>query len=354
MQQNIGILSAIGIIIFIFTKKFFTEEKDAKRVFSLFTAGFVIPFILFLSFLIFTNSFKQAFYTLVIWPLQGYLAFNRYPYFNCEINTIKRALDFNGGFLRIIYNFSGIATYLFIGFFPPFLFSIFLYSSIKDRDPKIFFLTLCGICLYLSAFTRPDFLHILYTLPLYFLLYFHASERGNRFLSSLLFLIATIVVFERFTAALQVFATPYERVKTARGEVKVPHYYAGILKAVFASIGHATKQDMRIFVYHWSPALYFYSGRENATSYDSYIPKVYNSSEQIKDILNSIIENKTQIIIKDDYIERILASFNPRSLSCTFPYVPRDKLMEDEVDRFVNENYYLAYDFQAVKIYVKK
>lgn len=378
-QQNTGVLSAIGIFLFLITEGFIkktpidTQPKNQKfKILLLFIPGYMFPLVIFLFYLYFTHSLKDAFYTLAIWPFQGYTEFNKYPYFNCENAILKNAINFNGGILQVISNFSGIASLIFIGYIPIVIFLYSLYHSIKNRNRELYLVTFGGIFLFLSSFTRPDLLHVLYTLPLFFVLFFYIYQSipsviakpqgagGNpvrlwhlllKFISGFMTLLIFFIIFERTIAFLNVSLVPHEIIKTPRGNVRTPYHNAQILKALFEFIETNTQKDDKIFIYHWSPALYFYLNRVNPTRFDSLIP-LYNTQEQLNEIIEYLKNNPPPLIIQDDYINKIINPNTP--LSCSFPYVSRKKLKDDPVDRFILENYNLVQEIGNFKIFLRK
>ncbi len=95
-------------------------------------------------------------------------------------------------------------------------------------------------------------------------------------------------------------------------------------------------QGKNIFVYHYSPLIYFLCDIRNSTSYDTYKP-IYNTPEQLNRIIEELKLYSPQYIIKDNYIEMIKNPYSP--LYWFFPKVDRLKLNDDPVDDFIRQNY---------------
>ncbi len=357
MQQNIGALAFAGIVVSILGEGYiFEKEKKVLNCVAHIVLGFSIPLIFFVPYILLTGAGSEAYYTLFVWPLQGYLGFNRYPYFNCELERFKVVLS-SAANLHIISRISGAGTLVFIGLLPPIFFLLNFIISIIQKKKEVFKITLCGTFLFLSAFTRPDFLHILYTLPVFFILFFYtiATIKEMKWFAREIAIIFAIILLgsvltERGLAFLHILSTPHKTIETERGSVRVPAYNYEVIYGVLSTVREQTLPDDKIFIYHWSPSLYFYLNRDNPTRFDSYKP-IYNSNEQIIDILKALIQNTPKLIVRDDHIERILNPTHPRSLSCTFPEINRDKLKIDPVDEYVMESGILLQTIGHFKLY---
>lgn len=354
MQQNIGALTFLGVVLSIFAGKYiFEKDKEILKGLSNLVVGFSIPLLFFLIYIFLAHAQHEVYYALFVWPFQGYMEFNRYPYFNCEFDTLRMALSTSSD-LHIISRIIVLGTLIFIGFLPCLLFLSQLILSIRHKNGELFKITLCGIFLFLSAFTRPDFLHILYSLPVFFALFFFTIVGVRRkFYSVIAIILLFTVLTERGLAFLQILFTPHKVLETERGKVRVPAYNYETIYGLFSMVGEYTSPDDKIFIYHWNPTLYFYLNRNNPTRFDSYI-STYNTPEQLNQIIETLKTNPPRVVIKDIYIERIIHPEHPISLSCSFPKVPRDRLKEDPVDEYIMENYNIALDMGVFKIYIRK
>jgi hypothetical protein len=107
-----------------------------------------------------------------------------------------------------------------------------------------------------------------------------------------------------------------------------------------------------IYVIHWSPEIYFFTGRRNPTPFDIYKP-IYYSQAQSEKILARLRVSKPKIVVHDDFIAGF---FNPVSkTSLTFPFVDRPSLLtQDFIKPFILEHYAAREEFGTYKVYVRK
>ena len=101
-----------------------------------------------------------------------------------------------------------------------------------------------------------------------------------------------------------------------------------------------TKKEDPVFIYHWSPALYFLLGKDNPTSFDSYIP-LYYSPEQLALLEAQLEKSRPPLIIKDSYIAGFFDQEGMRHSA--FPFIDPAKITSvDTVDTYIQRNYRIA------------
>lgn len=354
MNQNIGGIATLGTAILIFTRPWFVRRKricaDAGSL-SLFMLGWFLPIILLLFYLSWKGAIGAFFYDTFLWPFSGYRSFNIYPYFSFEIGILRNDLGLiNRGAISPAV-LGQIGLYTATGFLPFIIYPLSMVSSFISREWTLWTVSLTGFCLFLSSWTRPDFFHIVHTLPPLILLntlllssLWQGIKRKNR-LSFLPFSLLSVLFLLILLDGLMFLSTPQANpsypVRTERGTVfTIIQEEASELEGVMTYLAANTKKEDPVFIYHWSPALYFLLGKDNPTSFDSYNP-LYNSPEQLALLETQLEKSRPPLIIKDSYIAGF---FDPEGIRhSTFPFIDPAKIISaDTVDTYIQRYYRIA------------
>jgi len=351
----------LGGLLILMSLKWMKKKSPEIPWFALGASSTIVCFIAYLSVY---GAFSDLVNDCFLWALSSYAKFNEYPFLYKEVLGAIDALHKLYKGEQILTNLEIIGTPIFVGLVPLLLLPLCAISSYMKRNWELWVISVGGLALFLSSHNHPDFLHLLHVMPFSLIIFFTIVENPirelqkykNKALFSLdLVLCVPCILFVlwegTFLRGLTSFPTYW--LKTYRGYIAVPfknsYYEKRDLFHIIKS--HASVGDY-IFVYHWSPVIYFISGMKNPTPFDSYLP-IYNSSEHIRKILESIGKTKPQVVIKDDYIKRF---FDPRdAVSLSFPFVDRPFLLEkDFLDRFILREYSLEVDIGQYKILLKR
>jgi len=346
-NQNVGAFAFAGGICVLASIRWISR-KPAETA-AIFFAGFSIPFILFLAYLVLTGSLHEFLYDCFIFTAANYTHFNKYPFFYRERLGALDALRLISEGERVLFNIEILGSLVFVGIVPFVLFPLFAFFSYWKKDWKTWVASIGGASIFLSSHNRPDFLHLLQAMPLIYVLSVQtihsllggfARSRGRSFLP----MAALVVPF--FLFALEggsflgtLVSLPTYWLETVRGDVHMTSLEAfNDMNRFFKYIQDATPADGKIFVYHWSPEIYFFSGRKNAAPFDTYKP-VYNTLEQMEGIIRRLSATKPLLVIKDDYIRRFFVQ-DASSLRFAFPNVDRTLLLsQDAVDSYILNHY---------------
>lgn len=317
----------------------------------LFLSGSALVMIIFLSAFILTNALSD-YINAFIFMLTHYHKFDKYPFLYSEIRTAKQSF-FTGNISSVIF-FILIFVSLFL---IPFLISIILISKFVilkfvkkinlKEDPLVLF-ALVIFVLFLSAFYRPDSIRIMfYSAPLSipfilcviyrsvlnrFKVFLAENKNVLRVLLPLIFILCSSITLYRFNSMISA-----KRCEIWTGKETV-YSYSNSMCYIYKELRDfiSQGQDNTIFIYHYSPLIYFLFDKRNPTSYDSYKP-IYNTKEQLNIIIEELKLNPPQYVIKDNYIEMVKNPHSP--VYYFFPKVERLKLNYDPVDDFIKQNY---------------
>ncbi len=358
-QQNIGAAGLAGFLIALLMEKLrdnFNLQEYLKEV-LLITSGLFLVFIPFLSYLIWTHSLKEAIYTLFQWPFSNYLGFNRYPYLYSELTSIKEWIVNHGFSLHYLID---ITPLIVVGFVPIILIPYLFFVTFKERNQPLLSVICYDIILQLSVVPiRPDYTHLLFVSPLHFFLFFHSilyfwiQAKNSRIklilrtFSSLLLLLI-FLSFIRSSLLYKSMATTNElQLDTPRGRVSITYHTPSWMFDVIRYIESSTEKNEPIFIYHWSPVLYFLTGRKNLTPFDTFQP-IYNTDEQMQQIIEALKLYPPRLIIKDRYIDPSPEHPN-RNM---FPKVDWTTIHEkDPVHKYIEQNYKLQGYIGSFKIF---
>lgn len=363
-QQNIGFCSLLGIFIVLLIHKIHEKYKvkDLLKDYILISAGILLLFIPLFLFLYFEGALSNALYTFFVWPFKNYIVFNKYPYLYQEFVSVNKWFQKIGFNLHMAIDISPLIV---VGFLPYIIIPVLLFFIYKDRKYEIIDVITFAIFLHLSVrFQRPDYIHLLFVFPVMLFLIIYSIhylwQKSTRLKTTYNLLLKTIVS----GAALLIFLTivrwsllyksttgiPEVDVTTVRGKVSISYNSLRGIPELFEYINNSMDFFEPIFVYHWSPVIYFFTGRKNPTPFDSYKP-IYNTEEQMEEILTSIKLAQPQLIIKDMYIEPLPQHPN----QYYFPNVDWMTLLDkDPVHKYIIEHYEFLGYIGDYKIYRRK
>jgi len=359
MNQNIGTFTIVGSLILIMSAKgFFKTKVGIKERLAFFSAGAAIVLLPLAIYLIVTGSAQDAFSTLIIWAFSSYRKFNIYPYFSAEILDLKNNLYRAFAGEHVLSASTTIGMYLLVGFLPFVLYPLMLVWSFLKRNWNLLCLSIMGQCLLFSSFNHPDISHVLPTLPLFSLVLFYSlyfmSGRIRRKAAGSIGTLLILIVFSSlviFSAArglsviAKVMSGPRIFISFNEGIVLNPVY---IESQVIDYIKTNSSPGEPIFIYHWSPILYFLCGRDNPTKFDTFQPG-YNTLAQSEKIIEGLAKHRPPLIVKDAFLEAIKGPWR-----YMFPTVDEKTLSRDIVDESIQRAYSPKLRIGSYTIYALK
>jgi len=346
MSQNIGAFAALGSVAILAATGWLKENP--LKIIAVFLFSFSLPVIGLFVYLGLHGALREFVYDCFIWTVTRYADFNAYPYLYSGMLGAGEALRSLVRGERIGFDIEVLGSLIAVGFLPLILFPFSICTSYIGREWKAWAASIGGLSIFLSSSNRPDYLHLLHVLPFVLILSFsfihslavNLARPGRKALSiPLALLVLPIALFTieggrflRFMVSL-----PMEALKTERGNVEMPLDEYEARSKLFDYIETHVPAKGEIYVIHWSPEIYFFTGRRNPTPFDIYKP-IYYSQAQSEKILARLGESKPHIVVQDDFIAGF---FDPMSkTSLTFPFVDRSLLLtQDFIKPFILRNY---------------
>ena len=312
----------LGLSFIYFLVRGLKNRNHLKSVFyniTYFLTGVSVILITALIYLIRTNSLAIYIDTMK-WVWTNYRTFNYYPFIYDRILFIEQHISqyvLKNVFLYMKILFLITATLLL-----PLLISIsliitYIYKAFKRgisyKDEILLLLSFCYLVLFFSVFYKPVSTN-LWMLPFPALislllcvewLLIKQGEKKKIIIAvrSILMMFIVFLFYYSFKDAFLLL--PLRECEIKIGVNKIKSVYQSECADIYY-LNKIISQDPEeaIFVYHWSPMLYFLLNKKNATSFDSYVP-VSNTSQQIQQILKELKAHKPLYIIKDTYIKNI-------------------------------------------------
>jgi hypothetical protein len=327
--QNKGVLIFIALCFFIvldvllFKKGMRTFSVRLKHLTGdvvILSIFYVTPIVFLIIYLFFKDALGDFIYDSFLWVLGPYSKFNAYPnYFfmgNYAIFQILKDNSLLPGLLRA-------RDQIVIGYLPPIITALSIYYLIKfySKDSEnirwknAVLFTITTLFMFSSILYRSDQVHITYIFPFVLLLLANVFDgwlaRWREFKGFQgLILLALLFIFFFYGAYGAVsrlrfahnFKYPFD---TRIGrfyayDKSVADYYDNLFRGVEEKV-----KDNRVFVYLWSPFIYFVSEKKNPTKYDSVIPG-YNTNEQLEEVIDDLERQNLQFVITDGVDEGIL------------------------------------------------
>ncbi len=116
---------------------------------------------------------------------------------------------------------------------------------------------------------------------------------------------------------------------------------------ILTFIEENTQPDEPIFVYYYSPNIYFLSGHKNPTYLNSYA--FYNTPEQLARVIDDLERQKVRLVIRDSFVEQ-------QVLGSKYHYrgVSREVALYNPIENYVRKNYTEVSRIGSYRIFMRK
>lgn len=261
---------------------------------------------------------KRLLYLNVVWILitaVWVLIFFSYDGFT----TFYEFINFNQRYLSLYPFTYPPLTYLFepTGFFkllpyylPIFFFILLIIGFIRkklDKKQAVFFLPLIGF--FTTIYPTSDLLHVYPYLGLMLVgLYLYAKDRKTNFKFILYGLVITSIVIGFYLTLFREYYRydlPYKYQNVLIDLPKSQGIYSNQdlvknIENINKFVINNTKTDDSIFIYSFSPLLYFLLERQNPSEYSIYFPGYLSDIEE-REIIKDIYQNNVEFVLTDSF-----------------------------------------------------
>lgn len=310
IEAGIAVLITSVLALNIFSEsKFMSAEKLKENIYLL--AGILGSFVVFILYLIFTNSLMPF-----IEQTSFYAKAFSLGYFNTPVDrSVTHSyfhFDVFDEYLDSVTIFWEFTKLTFIGFLIFGIYKFFAGERFSKENAFVLTTSFFGLILTRAALGRSDWYHLLFVSSLALLLIFYALSKLYETqkllaLSLLLFIIFVAARPSINNAYLNTTLFKFESYGKVFGEYKAYEFDRGNgiligseintqpMNELVDYIQSNSNPDEKIFVFPWNPEIYFYTDRNNATKFDT--PYGFFSSKYQTEMISELRTNQPKFII---------------------------------------------------------
>lgn len=375
VKNNVEFRIGIGLLSLLFLSKYYSVPKLKWLIFS----GFAAAVSLFTSlevglaiiitgvsstFLFSVNNRLKAVLMFLLGSLMGTIPFILFLGISGSLPSFVQQLTFYGkafssGYFNIPIDRSISLSFIHWHIFNQYLSSTawlwelarggliaaLIYAATKlwrksgdSGDKSAMTLTIFGLLIFRSALGRSDYYHLLFpllvSLPLVFYVVEKLSISMSKPILNLIVALIFIFVFSRDAINANFVEGLLFRLQTYGRIIGNYKDYGGLRGGILAGeeinvketddlvayIQSSTQTSDKIFVYPWSPELYFLTDRNNATKFDT--PYAFFTNSYQEEMVNEIKTNKPILVIYNPQMK--FAGMVPYSLPIINEYIKQN------------------------------
>jgi 4-amino-4-deoxy-L-arabinose transferase-like glycosyltransferase len=306
-----------------------------RRRLLVLVAGFGAPFLVAVAYFGFHHGLRELF-TDWFWPLGHYSGVNRVPFGYLVLSTSDRSSLWQGPWSwRLVISLVTSSCLLF-PLLPLAALGILAHWALRVRrrgwtGERAAYYVLCsssigGLLLGVFVTGRPDFTHLLYHGPLFFLplaWIVEGRDIRSRLLSSLKPLLVLVCLLAFTALGISSLVQPlnaHATLATRRGTLKAP-----APDAVLDYVQRHVAPGEPIFVYPYTPLYYYLTATRNPTPYEFLQPGMH-APQQYAEALHLITSHPPLAVLFDPSFEETIAAVFPALTPQVF--AARDSLQE--------------------------
>lgn len=320
-EQSKGVGLVLGLAVGLLIV--FLKEREPKhwtrRSFAALASGFSGPFAITLVYFGLEHSLSQLLAG-CLWPLHQYSAINRAPFGFLVIDPLKRDTIYAGDWLSRLLTALVTGPWYLVPLLPFSAACTLIYWSARARPKtspsgkQAYYLLgsamMTGLLLATLATGRPDFTHLLYLGPLFFLTL--AWIMDGRDIPSLLLRavrpLLVLVLFLSFTAfGLSLLWAPlnaHSALPTRRGTLKTDGS-----DYVLAYVQDHVPAGENMLVYPYLPLYYYLTATSSPSRYEYLMPAMH-TPQQFQKMADELAADRTRVVLfEPSFREKIVAGF---------------------------------------------
>jgi 4-amino-4-deoxy-L-arabinose transferase-like glycosyltransferase len=298
----LGLLVGYGVIIL---------RGDGRRLFGPrqaagLTAGFAWPFVVTFGYFAANHALLEML-TDWVWPLFHYAGANRLRYGYLVMSTANRAAMFGGSWGSRLITLVIVEPFILLPILPILALGIFFWAGLRRSQGDLLgsrwrywvlvSATLSGLLFSTFLTKRPDFTHLNYLGPLFYLVVAWVLDGLNlqsRPWRSVMPVLVLLIFFSYTAFGMTLLWGPlgaHHKVRTARGTVTT----GGSDTALEDVQAHVTPGE-KLFVYPYEPLYYYLTGTFNPTRFDFLQPGMH-TAEQVQEAIGELAADRTRVVL---------------------------------------------------------
>jgi 4-amino-4-deoxy-L-arabinose transferase-like glycosyltransferase len=279
---------------------------ETRRVAGL-GAGFAWPFVVTFSYFAAKHSVLDML-TDWVWPLFHYAGANRLPYGFLVMGTADRTGLFAGSWGSRLIMLVIVGPFILLPVLPILALGILAWFAFKGPEIEparpskwaywvLVSASLGGLLFSTFLTKRPDFTHLNYLGPLFYLVVAWVLDGLNlqsRLWRSVMPVLVLLIFFSYTAFGMTLLWGPlgaHHKVRTARGMVTT----GGPDAALDYVQAHVTPGE-KLFVYPYEPLYYYLTGTFNPTRFDFLQPGMH-TSEQVQEAIGELAADRTRVVL---------------------------------------------------------
>lgn len=365
--QSKGLLLILALLAYL---RFFSSTRPVNLLAYL--IGNTLGLGMLVVYLINAGTLKSFFHYTFLWPFTNYIDANAVPYFNLGKDFLWRSFELQkqallnltpSNILSFIFYSSESLFLVTLGYLsilaiPPALFwgwKIKRKASASTEGSLLGLYSLTALAFFLSAWHRPDIIHLIFGASFPLILFFFFLQKGitatrlfpkvekPRGLRSLggfaLVLVIILLGINTLSRAednlLKRFRRTYYPIENPKGRLwtdaaTFAQDYNLLIPYLKA---HLSPREPFVVIYN-EPIIYYFLDAYNPLDTDSFAPEHINE-KQLNHTLEAIKQKQIKYILKDRFVERI---FSEKEVSI-YPPAVFEAYKKDPVSRYLQENY---------------
>lgn len=308
---------AIGLLI-ILRKQRGPTQWNRQRITAL-MVGLLAPLVMTLVYFGLEHGLAQLLAD-CLWPLHHYSAINKAPFGFLVIDPLKRDSIYAGDWLSRLLIILVTSPWYIVPLLPFAAACTLVYWAVRARrknaspDKRGYYVlsaaTMVGLLLSTLATGRPDFTHLLYVAPLFFLTLAWIMD-GRDIPSSLLDAVKPLVVLVLFFSFTSFGLSQLWPVLNARYPLPTRR---GTLTTdrsdhVLAYVQAHVAPGERMLVYPYLPMYYYLTATYNPSRYEYLMPAMH-TPEQFREMADELAADRTRVVLfEPSFREKIIAGF---------------------------------------------
>ena len=318
-SKGVGLIVGLGAGLLIIWRGKRGPQQWNRRTITALAGGLLAPVAATLIYFALEHSLSQLL-TDCLWPLHQYSAINKAPFGFLVIDPVKRDGVYAGDWLSRLLTMLVTGPWYLVPLMPFAGACTLIYWAGGQRqrnqsaDKRNYYVvtsaTMLGVLLATVATGRPDFTHLLYVAPLFFLTLAWVMDGGD-FASSILHAIKPLLVLVLFLSFSAFGLSLLWPSLNARSPLRSRR---GTLTTdgsdhVLEYVQDHVRPGEKMLVYPYLPLYYYLTATYSPSRYEYLMPAMH-TPEQFRDMADELAADRTRVVLfEPSFREKIISGF---------------------------------------------